>query len=316
MFANLPASLDLEGIDEVCVPRDWGWNFQDCDALIVFADPAIGAVVTLAPTAYYCPDLAVRIVPESAAVSVDDDYWRRQTDAFRMWRQSTILTSDQATVEDVVGYAGVRRERIQLIPNILDIAPIEAKAASGSMTLAWLVGSAALHDLKNAAKGLQTYLSEGGRLEPIIVRDGLREAEFSAVPFYSEGLPQSVADFLYGLPTQTVESDRELFRLLARTCGIWSSRVAGGEGEMPLLAGELGLPFFGADYGSNRFFAAADSALYSLNDPLAIADGLHAFEEQLANASPSTPRPKVPLEEKRDILRNVILDLSERGVGT
>ena len=43
MFTNLPPSLDIEGMSEVTVPRDWGWNFQDCDLWISMANPGLGS---------------------------------------------------------------------------------------------------------------------------------------------------------------------------------------------------------------------------------------------------------------------------------
>ena len=317
MFAKLPATLDLKGIDEVVVPRDWGWNFQDCDAVIAFADPALGAVLPLAPTVFYCPDLAVRIVPESAAQSIDDPYWQRQTDAFRIWRQSRVVTSDKATIDDLVSYAGVRRERIELVPNLFDHdAGKPAAVDGGSETLAWLIGPAALHDLENAAKGLETYSSEGGRLEPVVVHDGLSRANSDHMPFYSEGLPTPVADLLYGLPSKTLGSDRELFRYLGQSAALWSSRLAGGEGEVPLLAAQAGIPFVGADFQVNRAAASDGSAIfYRLNDPLAIADALHAVEAMVvAGKRPKGPRKGASPADKQKAIRDLLLRLRETAV--
>ena len=285
MFANLPASLDLDGIDEVVVPRDWGWNFQDCDALIIFADPGLGAVLSLRPTAFYCTDLAVRIAPDAWAGSIRDDYWRRQTEAFRMWRQAHVWTSDPHTVDDIVSYAGVSRKRAVLGPNLLDqeagFAPIHSR---DSTFLAWLSGHASLHDFANGAKGLQIYLSEGGSLRPVLVKDELAASSADAPDIY-EHLPTDLADFLYGLPTKSIGSERELARCLGQAGALWSSRIAGGEGEAPLLAAQAGLPFLGADFAINRQYAAdagLTANLYKLGDPLAIADGLHELERLVA----------------------------------
>ncbi|QIL01454.1 hypothetical protein G7078_00715 [Sphingomonas sinipercae] len=314
MFAKLPDSLDLEGIQEVVVPRDWGWNFQDCDAVVAFADAALGAVLPLAPTLFYCTDLAARVVPEAFAESIDDDYWKKQVDAFRMWRQSTVLTSDPATADDLVSYAGVRSASVVTGPNLLDCrweAPA-GQAEGDSNALAWLVSSAALDDLATAAEGLDTYLSEGGTLQPRIVVDDLRadtiEDSFGA-------LPQHLADVLYGLPVRHVASEAALVRALQPCSVIWSSRIAGGEGEAPLLAKARGKAFVGADYAVNRANADAargNAALYVLDDPLAIADALHdveamAGERTLAVASTPAVRKQVA-SELQAILERVMSD--------
>lgn len=317
MFASLSPELGLDGIEDVVVPRDWGWNFQDCDALIVFTDPALGAVLSLKPTLFYCSDLAVRIVPEVAARSIDDEYWERQTEAFRIWRQSKVVTADPNTIEDIVSYAGVRRERVSLFPNLLDYEVEPSAGARGGSTLAWMIGSIPLYDLENAAKGLQTYLAEGGGLEPVAVYDSIRMGRSDPSAIYSEGLPTAVADLVYGLPNVSVASERELFRLLDRSSALWSSRLAGGEGEEPLLSAQAGIGFVGADYEANRAVlkdSVIPAKLYPLNDPLAMADALHAIEEASGTA-PRRPAKASQAAEKRAIIRSIIEDLFEASSG-
>ena len=284
MFAGFPDHLDLENIDEVSVPRDWGWNFRDCDAVIIFGDPDLGAILPLGPTIFYCPDLAVRIVPEAFADSIEASYWERQTDAFRIWRQSMVVTSDEATIDDIVSYAGVRRERIACIANPLNQASDRGEPSVGKdlQGLAWLMQPSPLHDLANAARGLQIYHSEGGLLQPFLVRDAVR-GQASPID-YPYGLGQDLAEFIYGLPVQAVSSEGQLLRVLGRAGALWSSRVAGGEGEAALLAATVGASFLGADYAVNRTTAEAagvTARLYSLDDPLAIADALHALEGEV-----------------------------------
>ena len=123
MFAGLSEALDLEGINEVSVPRDWGWNFQDCDLWISLAGPGVGAILPLRPTTHYCADLAQRYVPTAITGTIHDPYWLVETDAFRIWRQGLVLASDDGTAADLVSYAGVRRERIEVVPDVLDQLP-------------------------------------------------------------------------------------------------------------------------------------------------------------------------------------------------
>ena len=104
---------------------------------------------------------------------------------------------------------------------------------------------------------------------------------------------------IHGLPVETFASDRELFRILRRCGALWSSAIAGGEGEAALLAGQAGLPFIGADYAANRAVcdAAGSARLYALSDPLAIADALHEVEQWIAagRAVEQRPQPSRPV---------------------
>ena len=313
MIAKIPADLDLDGIEQVTIPRDWGWNFQDCDALVVFADPGLGAILPLRPTIFYCVDLASRIVPEAFATSIEDAYWNRQTDAFRMWRQAAVATADPAVADDLVSYAGVRRSHVALVENLL--APPSSlratpKTARDQGMLAWPMQPSPLHDLENAVRGLQIYQAEGGSLRPTIIRhDGAlgREDE------YPYGLPDEQAEFFYALPSQTAGSERELLRILARAEAIWCSRMAGGEGEAAFLAAETGSIFFGADYATNRWAteaAGGSAAFYPLGEPLAIADALHQLEQG------GLTRPRKPRKAKAETVeRQDIVSLIERAVG-
>jgi hypothetical protein len=282
MFAALPADLDLAGIETVVVPRDWGWNFLDCDAFLVLAGPALGAILPLRPTAFYCSDLAVRIVPQAFGESLDDPYWARQTESFRMWRQAMVLTSDPATVDDIVSFAGVRKERVELIPNTSEAASAATPAtARDPDSLVWLLKASPLYDLENAVTGLQTYLAEHGRLQPLIVSESSSDFDpISAAPFV-ESLEARISDFLYSLPRQHVGSERELLRLLGRSGVLWSSLLAGGEAEAAILAKRAGLALIAADYETNRRMVdetGVRTALYRLSDPLEIADALHRVE--------------------------------------
>jgi hypothetical protein len=315
MFANFPETLDLEGIEEIVVPRDWGWNFQDCDAAIIFADPALGAVLPLVPTVNYCRDLAVRIVPEEFASSIDDPYWQRQTEAFRLWRQSRVWTSDLDTTDDIVSYAGVRRGRVSLAPSLLvaDGSP-PGPSNRDQSALAWLMSPSPVHDLENSARGLETYLSEGGRLKPVLVRDVVRDSSGGGRA-YPYGLPENLADLIYGLPSREVRSEMELLRLCGRSGAIWSSRLAGGEGEAPLLAAQCGVPFLGVDFGTNR--AALDGTeiaakFYRLDDPLAVADALHELETLTSGAPKPAKRTRDARMAKE--LASLIQGLLEPGI--
>lgn len=288
MFPTLSSELDLSGLKDVLVPRDWGWNFLDCDAAIVISDAGLGPILPLLPTLFYCRDLAARFVPEAFAPSVDDPYWERQIEAFAIWRQTSVATSDPSTVDDLSSYAGVQRKRISLIENPLssDDEPTPVPRIRDRSTIAWFIQESALDDVIHCARGLAAYAAEGGALQPVIVRDKVMGLDDHAS--YPTNLPSEVAELVVGLPGRSVISEPELRRLLARTGAVWSSRLAGGAGDAVLLASQTGNMFVGPDLRTNREAMASTETrgqLYRLNDATAIADALHELEHELRGAS-------------------------------
>lgn len=290
MFPALDPQLDLEGIDTVAIPRDWGWNYTDCDHWISLSDPGIGAVLPLKPTAYLVRDLAVRIVPEAYASGIGDPYWARQTEAFRLWRQATVVaTSDAATVDDLIGLAGVRRERTMVMPPLVPpqfLDPVETVRRDAGK-LVWWVAPSALHDLEAAADGLSLYLAEGGTLRPTIVSEEAEGfAAGSAAPVVA-ALPARCRDVLAGLPRQHIGSVDALARIVASGGVLWSSVIAGGDGEAVVAAAQGGAHFVGFDQPVNRATAAAfgqTAGLYTRPHPVDIAEALHRAEVRVGEA--------------------------------
>lgn len=279
MFTQLPASLDLEGIDQVVVPRDWGWNFQDCDFWINFADPGLGAVLPLRPVVHYCGDLAERYVPDAVASNIHDPYWTRQTAAFRLWRQGLVITADPHTAKDLISYAGVRRERIEIVPDILDTLPSAGRPNKSNRqpdSLLWLLRGNALDDLDTALHGLAIYRREGGRLDI----QAVLSSDHREHPSIDRLGPDSRKLF-EELPQYTYRSLDELDRMIVRAGALWSSQIAGGEAEHVHDAARVGLPLVAPDYPINRQSIErlnADAILYPAGNGLAIADALFELE--------------------------------------
>lgn len=288
MFTHLSDTLDLEGIEQVSVPRDWGWNFQDCDFWINFADPRQGAVLPLRPVVHICTDLAERYVPEAVASSIHDEYWARQTEAFRLWRQGLVVTSDPDTAKDLVSYAGVRRERIELIPDVLDTLPARppaAKADRQANRLLWLLCGNALDDLGTALHALSIYRREGGALDIQIAseRDHRNHPQLA-------GLPSDLQELFEELPAFTYRSLEELERTIARSSAIWSSAIAGGDGEHVHDAARSGLPLIAPDFPQNRRTIdrlKAQAVLYAIDDSLGAADALFRLQRLLSDKAPA-----------------------------
>ena len=288
MFHQLDPALDLEGLAEVVVPRDWGWNFQDCAYWISLADPATGPILPLRPIVYYCLGLPERYVPQMAATSIHDPYWARQAEAFRMWRQAEVVTSDPTTIADIVSYAGVRSERTEIIPDILEgLAPLSAVAEQqrDRQLLVWTLRGNAVDDLEACLAGLQIYHREGGTLDVLIAEE---ERPGQAAHPSLATLPTDLARLYDELDHVIYRSLDELDRLLVRSGALWSSQIAGGAGEHVIEARRAGLHLIAPSFPLNRQLAegtGVSARLYVPRDALGIADALKEIE-QLADTPP------------------------------
>jgi len=284
MFANLPPALDLDGISDVSIPRDWGWNFQDCDLWISMADPGVGAILPLRPVTHYCGDLAQRYVPTAITGSIHDPYWNVETDAFRIWRQGLVITSDPATAVDIVSYAGVRRERIELIPDVLDQLPPLPETSEESrdpFLLIWLLRGNALDDLEVSLEGLAAYFRENGRLELLLAHDVSAPVDHH---LGAVALPNDLLKFYQELPRFPYRSLEEFERILPTAGALWSSQTVGGEAEHVHDAVRAGLPLLAPDVALKSGAVerlGVSTFEYRAGDSLALADKLHELEAGL-----------------------------------
>lgn len=298
MFMLQQLQVNLSGLDTVQIPRDWGWNFVDCDLWFNFADPGQGAVLPLKPTATYVTDLAARIVPEAYANGLSDPYWDRQLDAFRMWRRTgVVLCSDEGTANDVVGYAGVRRENVLTVGSLADCEQAlgPAGAANHSNKLVWLAEPNERHANLAALEGLALYLQEGGAHKPIIASQETLAFQKPQTVKSMAGIDLRGAELLESLELYFYRDYPRLARLLQRSGAIWSSEVAGGEGLAVHLAKRHGLRFLGQRFAEHERATATwaqNAILYQNCDPVAIADGLHQAE-QVLGAGPVKGSPEV-----------------------
>lgn len=284
MFPDLEASLD--DIPDVALPRDWGWNFVDCDAWIICADAAQGAVAPLKPVAYYVRDLAQRYVPAAFASGLDHIFWRRQDHAFRLWRQAECVFATQAaTNDDISGYAGVRRDRIVLAPQLNPALGDASKRSPGApIDVLWLAEPYAGHDPAVALEAVRVLRSEGEDVRITVCGeqaygfdpdDG--QLTLSAVPARARRAAESIA-------CETVADERELARVLSRAKMVWSSALADGEAEGVLRAAQVGVPYVGLRYPQAERLVeelGVEAFFYDRSEAGLIAD---ALKRGLSNA--------------------------------
>ncbi|WP_404418251.1 hypothetical protein [Brevundimonas vesicularis] len=295
MFPDLKASLD--DIPDVALPRDWGWNFVDCDAWIICADAAQGAVAPLKPVAYYVRDLAQRYVPTAFASGLDHIFWRRQDHAFRLWRQADCVFSSQAaTNDDISGYAGVRRDRIVLSPQLkLDFRDASKHSSGAPIDLLWVAEPYAGHDPAVALEAIRILRSEGEDAQITVCgeqaygfdpEDG--QLTLSATPARARRAAESIA-------CETVSDERELARVLSRAKIVWSSALADGEPEGVLRAAQVGVPFVGLRYPQAERLVEAlgvKAFFYDHSEAGLIADALKLALSSEHSAPRSSSSPK------------------------
>lgn len=285
MFTKLNPAVDIEGLAEVIVPRDWGWNFQDCALWISLADAAIGPILPLRPIVYYCLGLPERYVPQLVAASIHDPYWARQAEAFRMWRQATVVTSDPTALPDLISYAGVRSERTEVIPDVLEAMPPLAQVAEGDrdrQLVVWVLRGNAADDLEACLAGLQVYYREGGLLDIVIAEEARSDAPVHPA---LASLPADLLGLYNELDKVIYRSLDEFDRLLVRSGGLWSSQIAGGAGEHLLEAERAGLHIAAPSFPLNRHMVESrglSAHLYTPGDALGIADALTELERLVA----------------------------------
>ncbi len=119
-----------------------------------------------------------------------------------------VATSDPDTIADLVSYAGVRRERIELVPEVLDRLPGlsgDAERKSGELML-WHLRGTALDDLRNCLEGLAAYYREGGTLEVLVV--AADRNHWAQHPSYGK-LPIDLQEFFNDLPKTAYHSRGE-----------------------------------------------------------------------------------------------------------
>ena len=287
MFPDLKASLD--DIPDVALPRDWGWNFVDCDAWIICADAAQGAVVPLKPVAYYVRDLSQRYVPTAFASGLDHIFWRRQDHAFRLWRQAECAFSTQAgTCDDISGYAGVRRDRIVLAPQLKPASEhMSERSADAPIDVLWLAEPYAGHDPAVALEAVRILRAEGEDAQITVCgeqaygfdpEDG--QLTLSAAPARARRAAGSIV-------CETVTGERELARVLSRAKFVWSSALADGEAEGVLRAAQRGVPFVGLRYPQAESLAqelGVKAFFYDRSEAGLIAD---ALKQALSSTTPA-----------------------------
>ena len=169
------------GIAGCSVPRDYGHDFLDCDAWIVFSYSLEGFVVPARPVAIYCADQIQRYVPEIFAGDGEEDRWMRQSETHPGWRHARfVFATTPQTRSDVVSYAGVQNDRALLVPALVDPLGSEASLhgsvhSSGQISgesepyILWITNATPHKNHRAVMAALRSYYGEFGGTLPVVV---------------------------------------------------------------------------------------------------------------------------------------------------
>lgn len=290
MHESAQPLVSLARCSDVLLPQDWGNNFTDCDAWVVLAEPGLGAVYPIRPTAFFCVELASRRTPYAFCNDFRAPFWDLQLAAFQVWRQAgVVVTTDRLTAADIVSFAGVSPDRVMHLPHAFDLQEIEASGSMSSQPRRLMIRMEpdSLHDTDATLRGLHLYLSEGGELQPMVACQ-TPTAGFSCQSNLAAvaALPIEVRRLIEELPIEQLTTAAQWARLLRRASAIWSPRLSGQGSHLdwPL---RVGRPLLSADHPVAREVkqcAGSAIVLYSPGSPTAVADALHSFATELSSA--------------------------------
>lgn len=292
MFEHLRLPISLLGIERVVLPRDWGANFLDCDRWMVLEAMTPRGVYPARPTAIFCTDLAQRRVPEAYAASIHAPFWKDQTAAFRLWRQSSVVVaSDPATAQDLVSYAGVGPDKVFELDCPLDCALTTSASRKllASDDLLIRLEPDQRYGCDIGLCGLRQYQDEGGTLRPVFATE-LPASSFgpgSNLPQIA-WLPDRVREMLNAARVESVVSPALWSRLLAQHHRVWLPLEHGGDGQQMRQAVRAGAYVLCRDTQVARQahrHVGGDVMFYTARSPSEIADSLHRYEE----ARPAKP---------------------------
>lgn len=288
------------------------YDYMDCDVWIFFSTPTDGTITPLKPYAIFCPDLLVRIVPEAAGTWNRDQSksgWARYRDHLLSLRNANLVFSTTPrTVEDVVGFAGAPRWRVELAPYFAAVPATATKAPCPALPFdRYFLWTTNITPHKNHYRALlaleKYYLQHTSESLPVVVvgvdtemmdpqhgRTGHRYTdELQNLIAQSDVLRRNVY-FIGSLQRPTFEA------LMINAVFLWHNVIYDNGTACVLEAAELGVPSLSSDYPQMRFFDklfGTEAHFFSAYDIDASADALFAMTQR-AQASCFKPNLKLP----------------------
>ena len=290
MLSTLPALPNA--ITHCSVPRDYGHDFLDCDAWIVFGSSLEGFVVPARPIAIYCADMIQRYVPQIFGAAGQEEHWRRQIATHLGWRSaSCVFCTTPQTRTDAISYAGVRASRALLAPTLVD--PIagslrpQQPAAKCDPYILWITNASAHKNHRAAMEALRLYYGELGGTLPVVVagQDTKLLAPGSGAQLQSSRSVHEATDVLPHLRFVGEVTHIAYLRLVSEASVVWHNVVIDNGTFVAFDAARAGRHFVSSDYPQMRYLCeryGVAARWHKAAEPAAAAGALLAAERAAA----------------------------------
>jgi hypothetical protein len=182
--SNMFPGVPVPPVEEVLLPRDGAHDFLDCDAWIGFSSSMEGCVLAARPYAVFCADQIQRYVPtlygngDGHPAPMSPVFVRSLKETYLGWRSARcVFATTPQTLNDVIGYAGVRKANALLAPTLIDpvVLPAEVAAPPGEPGIVWVTNGSVHKNHPVAVEALRIYYDELGGTLPLTVMGDLSE---------------------------------------------------------------------------------------------------------------------------------------------
>lgn len=323
-------------------PTDRGRDFLDCDCWIVFGAyfPIVGRLAPLRPYVVYAPDFIQRYVP-GIYDNVQDwgsQGWMTNINLILTLRGAEgVLVTTPKTGLDAVGYAGVPRERVTLMPLwSLDMSDIEPKSdgVPDKDYILWISNTTAHKNHENALDAVEEYYANcGGELDVILIgpytdrfsTPWLRRAKKanSYIHPYWECVNQRIDSSIHTRKHLSIlgeVGDERYVSLIAQAKFVWHNVLYDNGSFVALETARLGTPLLSSDYPQMRYICETfgiAATYFPAAEPKEAARALRRMEE---GADGLRSQVRLVLPERwdtglREAFRNLLSELEsfDRG---
>ena len=246
------------------------YDFQDCDVWIFFSTPIEGTITPLRPYAVFCADLLVRIVPEAlekAASETTEGAWLNYRDRLLSYRNANLVfATTPRTVEDVIGFAGAPRWRVEQAPYFASVPPLSIEvpipALPFSKYFVWTTNDTPHKNHRRAFLALEKYYQQfPTESVPVVIvgngTDSFDPGRGYTGHRYTDDVQKfiSESDVLRGNVYFIGSLPRPEFEALIRSAlFLWHNVIYDNGTACVLEAAEFGVPSLASDYPQMRFF--------------------------------------------------------------
>jgi hypothetical protein len=286
LLTRSPVPAPFARSPEVTVPDDGGHCFRDCDGVVLIAPTQQPAPILVErPYVSFVADLLLRYVPAFLQTADSRAATLAGFQSLRAGR--AVFATTRATAEDVVGYAGLPRAAVMLMPLLRGPAVPMPPAPGPGRHILWITNPSPHKNHLAAVTALEIYCADHGGALPVIVagegsdRLGLAEGRLAA------GNGQTHP---FHLPTGRLDvrghvSDASYRQLVADAAIVWHNVIADNGSYVAFDAAAAGRHLVSSDYPQMREWCdryGIAAGFFPAHDPARAAALLRETELQAA----------------------------------